>query len=160
MTELLNESALARAQTTLRLAAVGLFVAVIPLFLISTNVRLVVNWPSLYSTGFDKYDIPSRTGIERSELISAGHQIRDYFNNDDELIDVRIFVGGILRSLFNNREILHMKDVKGLRTGRLHAAGLHGTVHRRLRRSRAGARLARLRGPGSRGTWSTAASSR
>ena len=72
MTELLTESALARAQTTLRLAAVGLFVVVIPLFLISTNVRLIVNWPSLYSNGFDKYDIPSRTGIERSELISAG----------------------------------------------------------------------------------------
>ena len=89
----------------------------IPLFLVSTNVRLIVNWPSLYSNGFDKYDIPSRTGIERSELISAGEQIRDYFNNDDEFIDVRIFVGGILRSLFNNREILHMKDVKGLVQG-------------------------------------------
>ena len=117
MAELLTESALSRVQTTLRLAAVGLFVVVLPLFLVSTNVRLIVNWPSLYSTGFDKYDIPSRTGIERSELISAGEQIRDYFNNDDELIDVRIFVGGILRSLFNNREILHMKDVKGLVQG-------------------------------------------
>ena len=117
MAELLTESRLSRARTALRLAAVGLFIAVIPLFLISTNVRLIVNWPWLYSNGFDKYDIPSRTGIERAELISAGEQIRDYFNNDDELIDVRIFVGGILRSLFNNREILHMKDVKGLVQG-------------------------------------------
>ena len=117
MAEILTESALSRVRTTLRLTAVVLFVVVVPLFLISTNVRLIVNWPWLYSNGFDKYDIPSRTGIERSELISAGEQIRDYFNNDDELIDIRVFVGGILRSLFNNREILHMKDVKGLVQG-------------------------------------------
>ena len=117
MADLLTESALSRVRTTLRLTAVVLFVVVVPLFLISTNVRLMVNWPWLYSNGFDKYDIPSRTGIERPELISAGEQIRDYFNNDDELIDIRVFVGGILRSLFNNREILHMKDVKGLVQG-------------------------------------------
>ena len=117
MAEILTESALSRVRTTLRLTAVVLFVVVVPLFLISTNVRLIVNWPWLYSNGFDKYDIPSRTGIERSELISAGEQIRDYFNNDDELIDIRVFVGGILRSLFNTREILHMKDVKGLVQG-------------------------------------------
>ncbi len=126
MAEILTASTLSRARTALRLAAVGLFVAVIPLFLISTNVRLIVNWPSLYSNGFDKYDIPTRTGIERSELISAGEQIRDYFNNDDEFIDVRIFVGGILRSLFNNREILHMKDVKGLVQGVYMLQGLTG----------------------------------
>ena len=117
MAELLTEPALSRARTALGIAAVVLFVVVVPLFLISTNVRLIVNWPWLYSNGFDKYDIPTRTGIERPELISAGEQIRDYFNNDDEFIDVRIFVGGILRSLFNNREILHMKDVKGLVQG-------------------------------------------
>ena len=117
MAEFLTEPALSQAKAALRIAAVALFVVAVPLFLVSTNVRLIVNWPWLYSNGFDKYDIPSRTGIERSELISAGEQIRDYFNNDDELIDVRIFVGGILRSLFNNREILHMKDVKGLVQG-------------------------------------------
>ena len=117
MAQFLTESSLSRARTALGVAAVALFVVAIPLLLVSTNVRLVVNWPWLYSNGFDKYDIPSRTGIERSELVSAGEQIRDYFNNDDEFIDVRIFVGGVLRSLFNNREILHMKDVKGLVQG-------------------------------------------
>ena len=67
MADLLTESALSRVRTTLRLTAVVLFVVVVPLFLISTNVRLMVNWPWLYSNGFDKYDIPSRTGIERPE---------------------------------------------------------------------------------------------
>ena len=117
MQNLLTESSLSRARTALKIAAVALFVAAVPLFLVSTSVRLVVNWPWLYDNGFDKYDIPSRTGIERSELVSAGQQIRDYFNNDDELIDVRVFIGGVRRSLFNTREILHMKDVKGLVQG-------------------------------------------
>ncbi len=117
MTDLVAGSGVARAQTTLRLVAVGLFIVALPLFLISTNVRLIINWPWLYSNGFNKYDIPSRTGIERPELISAGEQIRDYFNNDDEFIDIRVVVGGVLRTLFNTREVLHMKDVKGLVQG-------------------------------------------
>jgi integral membrane protein (TIGR01906 family) len=119
MAELLTDAALIRIQTPLRLVAISLFVVALPLFLISTNVRLIVNWPWLYSNGFDKYDIPNSTPepIERGELLSAAEQIRDYFNNDDEFIDLRVVVGGIRRSLYTSREVLHMKDVKGLVQG-------------------------------------------
>ena len=102
----------------LRIAAVGLFVAAIPLFLITTNVRWVINAPVLYSYGFDKYKIPNRTGIEREELLSAGRQIRDYFNNNEKFLAVSVIVGNVrVASLYNTREILHMRDVKGLVKG-------------------------------------------
>ena len=101
----------------LRLLAGGLFVAAVPVFLIATNTRLVINAPFLYSYGFDAYDIPTRTGIDRDELLSAAKQIRDYFNNDEELLDVRVVQDGVLRSLYTEREVLHMKDVKGLVRG-------------------------------------------
>ena len=101
----------------LRLAATVLFVLLVPVFLISSNVRWVINAPFLYSYGFDKYDISTRTGIERSELQSAARQIRAYFNNDEELLDLRVVRQGVLRSLYNEREITHMKDVKGLVKG-------------------------------------------
>jgi integral membrane protein (TIGR01906 family) len=103
----------------LRPLAVALFVLLVPLFLITTNVRLVINWPRLYSNGFDKYEdyITTYLDVERSEYLLAGKQIRDYFENDEELIDVRVVLGGIRQSIFNEREVLHMQDVKGLVRG-------------------------------------------
>ena len=95
-----------------------LFVAMVPVFLIAFNVRWVINFPPLYSYGFDRYDIARYTGIERDELISAGKQVRDYFNNDADLIEVRVVVGGVrVMNLYNEREVLHMRDVKGLVKG-------------------------------------------
>ena len=102
----------------LRLLAAALFVVAVPIFLIATNVRWVVNAPVLYSYGFDKYDIPLWTSIERSELLRAARQIRDYFNNDEEFITISIVRGGVLlENLYNRREVLHMRDVKRLVRG-------------------------------------------
>lgn len=95
--------------------AIGLFVAMVPVFLVTSSVRWVINAPWVYSYGFDKYDIPSSwMGIERSELLSAGAQIRDYFNNDAGWLDVRVAVRSVQRSIYNRREVLHMRDVKAL----------------------------------------------
>ena len=90
-----------------------LFVVAVPILLVTTNVRVLVNTPALYSFGFDQFDIPVTTGLAREELISVGEQIRDYFNNDEVFIypEAR-FQDGVRRVLFNNREILHMFDVK------------------------------------------------
>ena len=90
------------------------FVIAIPLFLIITNLRVVVNTPLLYSHGFDQYDIVQVTGIERDELISAGKQIRDYFNNEERWLDVEVRFNGEPYRLYNEIEILHMWDVKVL----------------------------------------------
>jgi integral membrane protein (TIGR01906 family) len=80
----------------------------------------VISTPLLYTYGFDKYNITDSTPkrIERDELLSAGRQIRDYFNDDEEFLIIRVIVGGIrVRSLFNSREVLHMRDVKSLVRG-------------------------------------------
>ena len=99
------------------IAAVA-FVVAVPLFLIASNVRWVINSELLYSYGFDKYDIVDRTGIERDELLSAARQIREYFNDDAELIAINVVHRGVrVRNLYNEREVLHMRDVKGLVRG-------------------------------------------
>ncbi|MDA1347292.1 MAG: TIGR01906 family membrane protein [Chloroflexi bacterium] len=103
-----------------RRLAVALFIACIPLFLIATNVRWVISAPILYSYGFDKYEIPQRPGIgiERQELLSAARQIRDYFTNGEEYLIVSVVrFGEQVPSLYNSREVLHMKDVKFLVKG-------------------------------------------
>ena len=111
----------------LKILIAALFIALVPIFLIAVSVRWVINFPPLYSYGFDRYDIPRRTGIERAELISAGKQIRDYFNNDEEYLAVRVVVRGIrYPNLYNEREVLHMKDVKELVQGVYRVSELAG----------------------------------
>lgn len=102
----------------LRLVAIGVFVAAVPVFLVASNVRWVVNAPLLYSYGFDRHRISARTGIERDQLLSVARQIRDYFSNGEEFISIRAVVRGVrVENLFNSREVLHMRDVKGLVRG-------------------------------------------
>ena len=101
-----------------RFIAAALFTALVPLLLITGSVRFVINLPALYSYGFDRYDIAEYTRIERADLIAAGAQIRDYFNNDEENLIIRTYIGGVLtESLYNEREIHHMRDVKALVRG-------------------------------------------
>ena len=92
-----------------RIVATALFTALVPLLLITSSVRFVINLPALYSYGFDRYDIAEYTRIERADLIAAGKQFRDYFNNDERDLIIRTYVGGVLvESLYNERELHHM----------------------------------------------------
>lgn len=100
-----------------KLVFVVLFILVIPVFLVASNVRWVISTPLLYNYGFDRYDIPDRTGIERSELRRVGSEIREYFDNSEEFLNVRVSQHGIIRNLYNEREVLHMRDVKSLVRG-------------------------------------------
>ena len=114
---------------TVKIVIAVLFVALVPVFLIAFNVRWVINFPPLYSYGFDRYEIVRYTGIERGELISAGKQIRDYFNNDAELLEIRVVVGGVrVMNLYNEREVLHMRDVKGLVKGVYRVSEIGGAL--------------------------------
>ncbi len=101
----------------LRLALAALFIACIPVFLVTSNVRWVINAPLLYSYGFDKYGSAEASGIERDELLRVGAAFRDYFNNDEEVLEVRAVRNGVLTSIYNDRETAHMVDVKRLVRG-------------------------------------------
>ena len=106
-----------KAAPWLKRVTIAIFLLAIPLFLIASNVRWATNEMQLYELGFDRYDIPVRTGIEKAELMRAGRQIRAYFNNSEEFLDMRVQFRGQEVGLYNAREILHMKDVKGLVRG-------------------------------------------
>ena len=97
----------------LRATAV-LAVISIPILLATSSLRFAINAGALYEYGFDRYDISLRTGIARAELSRIGEEIRYYFNDDSGLIDIDAVIYGELQPLFTEREVLHMKDVKGL----------------------------------------------
>ena len=112
-----------------RIAAAVAFIALVPLFLIAFNARWVINFPPLYSYGFDRYGVSDYTGIERDDLLYAGKRIRDYFNDDSELLEIRVAVRGVMvGNLYNEREILHMRDVKGLVRGVYRASEISGLL--------------------------------
>jgi integral membrane protein (TIGR01906 family) len=100
----------------LRWVTAALFVASIPLFLVLTNVRIAASWEPVYGYSFSQYGAPEVTGIPRSELDRASREIIRYFESGgtNELLDIRIREGEESRPLFNQREVLHMRDVKDL----------------------------------------------
>ena len=93
---------------------VVLFVMAVPLFLVTNSVTWAINEQRLYHYGFNKYDISRVTGIDNEGLVVAAREIRAYFNSTSEPIDIRAEIYGEERALFNQREVLHMRDVKHL----------------------------------------------
>ena len=97
-----------------RYVAAFLFIIAVPVALITTTVRVVVNEPRLYEYATDHYDTPETTGIAREELLRASDELLEYFNNDEEEIFVRVQKDGQPIRLFNDRETAHLRDVKTL----------------------------------------------
>jgi integral membrane protein (TIGR01906 family) len=98
----------------LALLAGLLFVLAIPLFLVTGSVTWALNDAGLYNGGFERYDVARRTGITNADLRRAGADIRHYFNSGQEPLELRAPVYGVEREIFNEREVAHMRDVKGL----------------------------------------------
>ncbi len=90
------------------------FAACLPIFLISINVVYVTDSDWLYSYNWWRNGVPDRTGLPITELDSAADQIKDYFSNDAEMLDVTVNTSRGRVNLFVEREVLHMIDVKEL----------------------------------------------
>ena len=90
------------------------FAALLPVFLIAINVVYVTDSDWLYTYNWWRNGVSERTGLQVSELDSAADQIKDYFANDAERLDVRVNTSRGIISLFDERETLHMIDVKDL----------------------------------------------
>ena len=87
---------------------------VFPVFLVTSSLQHIVMSDWLYSYNWWRNEIPSKTNLENLELDNGSDQIKEYFKNDDKFLDVRIIRFGEEFSLFREREILHMYDVKVL----------------------------------------------
>ena len=94
--------------------ATALFIALLPVFLLLSNVRIAATEPRVYGYSFSQYDVPAVTGLARSQLDGAARDIVRYFRDDRALLTTRVEVNGEEQPLFTPREALHMRDVKGL----------------------------------------------
>jgi len=91
-----------------------LFFLCLPLLLLSASVGGAANSLVLYRYGFDKYEVGRATGLSEVELEKAARGLIDYFNSSEEYISLTVVKDGQPFTLFNEREIVHLKDVKGL----------------------------------------------
>ncbi len=74
----------------------------------------VVNSLWLYQYGFEKYGVSRTTGLAEIELEKTAKGLISYFNSDEEYISLTVVKEGEPFELFNQREAVHLKDVKGL----------------------------------------------
>ena len=91
-----------------------LFIFCLPLLLLSASIGGTVNSLSLYKYGFEKYDVSQTTGLAEEELEKAATGLISYFNSDEEHISLTVIKDGQPLVLFNQREVDHLRDVKGL----------------------------------------------
>ena len=91
-----------------------LFIFCLPLLLLAASIGGAVNSLSLYKYGFEKYNVSQTTGLAEEELEKAATGLISYFNSDEEHISLTVIKDGQPFALFNQREIIHLKDVKGL----------------------------------------------
>lgn len=138
-------------------AGAAVFVLSIPMALVGSNVRYLFGEERLYTFAIKRYDVAAVSGIPEPALLRAAQELRAYLFGRDEYLRIEVTDGaGRPGPLFNPREALHMRDVRGLVQGIFRAqeaallAALAYAAVRVLAQRRAGARaVAAL-------TWKTA----
>jgi len=98
----------------LGIAAKWLFMLCLPILLLSASFSWAVNSLWLYKYGYEKYDVSQTTGLAQSELDRAATGLISYFNSDEEFITLTVMKDDKPLVLFNQREVAHLKDVRGL----------------------------------------------
>lgn len=91
-----------------------IFACCLPLLLIATTLTCEASSLKLYEYGFDKYKISQATGIDRSELTKVARHLIVFFNLEVESAQITVSKTGQKLSLFNERELIHLRDVRDL----------------------------------------------
>ncbi len=98
----------------LSIAAKWLFILCLPILLLTASIGWGVNSHWLYKYGFEKYNVSQTTGIAEVELEKAATGLISYFNSGEANISLTVIKDGEPFELFNQREVIHLRDVKGL----------------------------------------------
>ena len=98
----------------LSIIARWIFSLCMPVLLLTASIACAANSLWLYERGFEKYNVGHTTGLADEELENAARGLISYFNSGEEYIDVTVMKDDQPLFLFNQREVIHLKDVKGL----------------------------------------------
>ncbi len=88
--------------------------------LLITSVEAVTYWmPGYYEKEYRKHQVLDNVPMEMDDLLEVTDEMMAYLRGDRENLHVPTIVGGQEREFFNEREIAHMEDVRGLFLGAL-----------------------------------------
>lgn len=83
-----------------------------------TSVEAVTYWtPGYYEKEYSKYGVTDDVDMEMDDLLDVTHEMMAYLKGKRGDLHVPTVVGGKTREFFNEREIAHMEDVRGLFLG-------------------------------------------
>jgi integral membrane protein (TIGR01906 family) len=82
--------------------------------LLTASIGWAANSLWLYQYGFEKYQVGITTGLTKPELEKTAIGLISYFNSGEEYINLTVIKNNQPFELFNEREIIHLKDFKGL----------------------------------------------
>jgi integral membrane protein (TIGR01906 family) len=98
----------------MRALLIVLIVVSVPVFLATTNVRLLATTPAFYEWGFRRHQISEKLGFSAEQLRDVADQFIAYFRAAPGPMELRVEANGEQVPLFNEREIAHMVDVQSL----------------------------------------------
>ncbi len=128
------------------------FILLLPVVLILTDVQVIAFDRSYYTAEYIKYGIPKALGMEMGELEQATEKLLQYLDNKREDLNFKSVVKGQPVEFFSPRDKQHMVDVKGLFTAgryiRNAAAAFIAVFAFWLLRRKEGSGLSRLTGLG------------
>lgn len=86
----------------------------LPIMMLLTDLQLVTFDLEFFEDKYHEYDIPSETGIEKKDLMFITEELLEYLkgNRDDIIIYKNVY--GEKEQIFEERELLHLEDVKEL----------------------------------------------
>lgn len=88
--------------------------------LLITSVEAVAYWiPGYYEREYERYQVTEVVGMEMEDLLDVTREMMAYLRGNREDLHVPAIVNGQAREFFNEREISHMEDVRGLFLGGL-----------------------------------------
>ena len=97
-----------------------LFSFFIIIILLITSVEAVAYWtPGYYEDEYEKYNVTADVHMEMEDLLDVTREMMAYLRGNREDLHVPTIVDGQPREFFNEREIAHMEDVRGLFLGGL-----------------------------------------
>ena len=91
------------------IASVFLIIAVL-----FTSLRLVMNSESRHAREYERLNVSERLGMSSDDILASLMVLVDYMEDRRDDIKLEVSVFGETMEMFNERETLHMEDVKDL----------------------------------------------
>lgn len=85
------------------------------IILLITSIEAVTYWtPGYYEKEYTKHHVLDAVPMEMEDLLDVTDEMMAYLRGNREDLHVPTIVNGQAREFFNEREIAHMEDVRGL----------------------------------------------